>query len=294
MKYFELEISIKRLKSNKKNDIVTYRDLKSHINNSTSDFILNQEENDFLSNITYFNKIIFPSDHQINNFFETSNYFILFKQKSRLSSDFYWFAKFDNLRIISIVTISKSQIPLFLSHTTIIYLLHKIVNENKIISPCQILNHLRLEYFKVLNELFGIEKVASFKICTLSLNYELQNAYYEGFRLPLYYFQDDNFFEIKSKGSIVKNNIHDDLIKFSDHEFEIKENTKIYLCTNGFQNQLHESNYEHFTEKRLKELLKNNYKNPFYVQSKALEKVMDEWIGFGGQTSDILVLGFEI
>jgi PAS domain S-box-containing protein len=81
--------------------------------------------------------------------------------------------------------------------------------------------------------------------------------------------------------------------KFSEETIEISKNTKIYIATDGFQDQFDERVGENYGKSRFKELIYSIKDLAFIQQQKIIENELENIIGSKKQIDDITIMGIE-
>jgi len=79
--------------------------------------------------------------------------------------------------------------------------------------------------------------------------------------------------------------------QFQKHTCSIRSLDVIYLCSDGYQDQLGGPEQKRFLSSRMKSLFQGISQKPMSVQGKVVEFTMKEWIGDGRQLDDIMVIG---
>ncbi|MFT7157333.1 MAG: serine phosphatase RsbU (regulator of sigma subunit) [Parvicella sp.] len=82
--------------------------------------------------------------------------------------------------------------------------------------------------------------------------------------------------------------------KLSKVEITLEAGDKIYMATDGFQDQFGGKEDKKFLSKRFKDLLAENSDLPMQDQLARLTDSFNDWKGNAHQTDDVLVFGFEI
>ncbi|MCF6240149.1 MAG: hypothetical protein L3J74_02240 [Bacteroidales bacterium] len=82
--------------------------------------------------------------------------------------------------------------------------------------------------------------------------------------------------------------------KFKTIDIHWSDTIKLYLATDGFQDQIGENSGRKYFTKRFRKLLMNISSLSFSEQKKYLEKEFQMWKGNKKQIDDILIVGIEI
>ena len=116
-------------------------------------------------------------------------------------------------------------------------LLNEIVLQDKIIHPDKILEELDRKIINGLSNEDGVERNDGMDISIVTINTEKQRLYFAGAKNPLYIVYKDEI-EIK-KGSFfpIGSNQYNSKKQYELHKIYYKKETKIYLFSDGFQDQ---------------------------------------------------------
>ncbi len=249
------------------------------------------------------------------------DYFILFKPKDIVSGDFYWFqdmsienydlgitnrilnSEKENKIIIVAADCTGHGVPGAFMSMIGNELLNQIVNVHHITSPDMILNQLHkgIRYALKQDETSNRDGM-DIAICVIDK--EKQVLEYAGAMNPLFYIQDNQFFEIKAdKKSIGGLQGEEDRV-FTKHTIQLpisydqllikKPETIFYLCSDGFQDQFGGAENRKFMVRRLRELLASVASLPMKEQKAVLYRTFEEWKGNYPQIDDVLIFGVKI
>ena len=307
--HFLEEFNQQLLKQNKeiiqqKEEITSQRDCIQYQNNQIT------------SSIKYAKSIqssILPSINEFQKYF--SNSFVLFKPKEIVSGDFYWLTKKNDNIIFCIADCTGHGVPGAFMSLLGISFLSEITNNSKELNPSEILNQLRLHIIQSLKQNEPLsDNYDGLDISFCILNTKTLVCRYSGAHNSLYIIRKQNDFntddliqlsnyqiiestenlmiELKSDKMPVSVNIRMD--SFNNQTIKLFSNDIIYLCTDGYADQLSDKIGKKFMYKNLKKLLLENCQLPMQEQKKILEKTLVESIGDGEQIDDITIVGIRI
>ncbi|KOY85117.1 hypothetical protein AD998_02185 [bacterium 336/3] len=240
-------------------------------------------------------KAILPSKNQIVQAFPET--FIYFKPRDIVSGDFYWFAERDNKIVVAVVDCTGHGVPGAFMSMIGNTLLNQIVLERGITRPAEILNQLHeevrfaLKQDEILEE--GAKDGMDIAICVF---HQLHNILeFAGANNGMYLIRNNKLEEIKGdrmgiggakRG--VERNFTNQIIKLG------KEDTIVYLASDGFADQFGGESNKKFMAGSLKKLLLELNDKSLKAQHLQLNKVMEEWRGSYKQIDDQLIVGFKI
>jgi serine phosphatase RsbU (regulator of sigma subunit) len=259
--------------------------------------IIAKKNKDITSSITYAKRIqeaMLPSFSLIKK--HIPEVFVLFKPRDVVSGDFYYFDNQEHINIIAVVDCTGHGVPGAFMSMIGNDILNTIIHDKEILQPNKILYWLDILIRKALKQNENENRDGmDMTICTI--NTENKEIQYSGAMNPLYYWQENTatLQEIKAtKKPIGGKILNNDEFILHNISYQSVENTVLYLCTDGFQDQFGGKDNKKFMTKRFKELLLSIAHLPILEQGKILDATITEWIGHRDQTDDITVMGIKI
>lgn len=219
-----------------------------------------------------------------------NNTFIFFKPKDIVSGDFYWLTSFKNKDFIAAVDCTGHGVPgafmSFIGYT----LLNKIVIENMVLEPGQILNQLNKEVAMTLHqkgEDIVNDGMDIALVCYDKLTQELEFA---GAFNPLWLMRKGELIEIKANRFAI-GRLTGREKEFTNHKLKIEPDDTIYLFSDGYCDQFGGPEGKKYKSGKLKELLVSINQKSIDEQAKILESSFEEWRGGHDQIDDVLFIG---
>lgn len=271
---------------------------------------IEQKNKDIIDSITYAKRIqdsILPSDDLFVK--ELNQTFVLFNPKDIVSGDFYWLYAKDNKILFAAVDCTGHGVPGAFMSIVGYNLLDKIVGEEGILEPAEILNRLNKgveDTFKKETEKNTIKDGMDITLCAFDKNTQVLE--YAGAYNPLYivsknkldavgetiepdFVENDlNLFEIKADrfpiGSFSENKQ-----VYTNHQFKLNHGDTIYLFSDGFADQFGGPHGKKFRYKQFKQLLLAIYDKPMEEQHAILQQTFNKWKGNMEQIDDVIVIG---
>ncbi|OQX99192.1 MAG: hypothetical protein B6I24_03185 [Bacteroidetes bacterium 4572_128] len=248
--------------------------------------IIYENHKSIKDSINYAKKIqnaILTSKTFIDEMFDN---FILFLPKQTVSGDFYIFRKIGKYKIFTIADCTGHGVPGAFITILGINFINSILDEKNLKKPSEILEILR-ENFKKLFKFS--EQKDGMDIVFCIFNTETNILEFSGANNPLILIRDEQLIEYKT----VKNPIgfYYKEKKFINYKIEIKKNDKIYLYSDGFQDQFGGKKNSKFQSKRFKNLLLDTHKLDMQSQKNKLKEIFFNWKGKTQQIDDILIAG---
>ncbi|MBN2891515.1 MAG: SpoIIE family protein phosphatase [Bacteroidales bacterium] len=226
--------------------------------------------------------------------------FIYYKPRDIVSGDFYWFAKIENKFIISAIDCTGHGVPgAFLSMIGNT-LLNKIVNENRLTSPAEILKELHLGMESALQQNSEDSETEDGMDMTLVTIIPDEKKFVVAAAKNSLIIVDNDM----EKAEEVPSDFHSIgekplrpgyITTFKNHEFSYTNLTTIYMMTDGYTDQFGgKSGDEKFGSKKIKEILLENHLKSTESQKEILENTMNEWKKDNEQLDDMLIVGINL
>jgi serine phosphatase RsbU (regulator of sigma subunit) len=255
---------------------------------------LEEKNSQILSSITYAQRIqnaVLPNTQTIQTLIPNS--FILNKPKDIVSGDFYFIKQINNYKLIAVADCTGHGVPGALMSMLSIALLNDIVNNSEIMSSSQVLDELRRQIKKSLQQLGeSDEQRDGLDIAFCAINIENNTLSFAGANTSLLLFRQNE--PIIYQADHMPVGIYPKEEPFTEHQINLFSNDVLYLFSDGYYSQLKGDNDERYKIKRFKEFLTDIHHKSMGEQKQLLETNFDKWKGNGQQTDDVLVLGMKI
>lgn len=252
---------------------------------------LEEKNRDITASIRYAERIqaaMLPPENYFNNTF------VLFMPKDIVSGDFYWMYDSGYKQYIAAVDCTGHGVPgAFMSiigHNS----LNKIVKENGIKRPAEILDHLNIEIVHAL--LQRSQKAVRDGMDISLISYDIFEHFveYAGAYQPLYHVRDgkvtiykaDRFPIGLTDGQVKKN--------FTNHRINVEKGDMLYIFTDGYADQFGGDEDKKFKTINIRSLLAEIYHFPVDEQKRLLEQAIRDWMGDIPQVDDILFVGTRV
>jgi len=237
--------------------------------------------------------------------------FIFFKPRDIVSGDFYFIKQIDNIILIAAADCTGHGVPGAFMSMLGIALLNEIVRNSEIKNSSQILNELRSQIKRSLQQTGQIgEQQEGMDIAFCSINLENMNLSFAGAYNSCWIFRNEkpktksekldedlltsNYSLYTLKADRMPVGIYIFEKSFSEHTFQLQKNDIIYIFSDGYISQFGGENNEKFKTIRLKKILSNIYTLPMVEQQNKLEQEYHNWKGNKEQVDDILIIGIKI
>ncbi len=256
--------------------------------------LIEEKNKDITDSINYAKRIqdaLLPEQALLSSILPES--FILFKPKDIVSGDFYWFTEYGHKKIVVAADCTGHGVPGALMSMIGSNTLNKLITENGITNPGEILNALHLEVRKALkqNETKSQTRDGMDVAIICISNDTLQ---YAGAQRPLWIIKDNNLTEIKANKFSIGGIQSEEKRVFTTQEFTIEKNSSFYLTSDGYADQFGGKNGKKMMTKNFKELLLTLQNKSMLEQKQILDDTIEKWKGSREQIDDILVIGIKI
>ncbi len=262
--------------------------------------IIEQKNKDITDSISYARKIqhaILPENKLIQK--HIPNSFVLYMTKDIVSGDFYWFAHMDDFSIIAAIDCTGHGVPGAFMSLIGYNILNKIVNEQKIVDPKDILFELNNGVLETLykNE---SESKDGMDIAICKINHKNNTIDYAGAMRPLWMVKQTDgepvLTEIKADKIPIGTKQQDrtETIAYTTHNIKVEKGDSFYIFTDGYADQFGGAKEKKYSTGKLKELILKNSALDFTKQGNNIKAEHLAWKGSHEQVDDILVIGFKL
>jgi serine phosphatase RsbU (regulator of sigma subunit) len=263
---------------------------------SEHNFKIQMQSKEITDSIVYAKRIqsaILPERNRFNSYFK--EHFILFKPKHIVSGDFYWFAEKNGKVYIAVADCTGHGVPGgFLSMLGISFL-NEIINKDIVLPPNLILNELQKLILSTLSSKLedGMATRDGMDISICAIDFVNNKIEYSGANNPIILLRNKEITELKVDKMPIGQHIKNDKL-FTHQEFELLDNDKIYLFSDGYIDQFNLLTQKRFTKSNFKKLLLEIHLKPFDEQKAILDTTISKWSGDSEQIDDILILGLSM
>lgn len=251
----------------------------------------NKEITDSINYAKLIQNSILPDPNEIMKVFPQS--FGLYKPKSVVSGDFYWFALKNDIAMIAAVDCTGHGVPGALMSMLGVEKLNEAV-ANNCIHPSEILSHLNKGVKATLRQKdikSSSKDGMDIALCCFDLKKNILK--FSGAQRPLWLIRNNELIEYKSIKVSIGGTTSDEE-KFILHEIQLQKEDCIYIFSDGFADQFGGEKGKKIMTKNFKSTLLSIQNIPFLEQEKVLDEKLIEWQGNFEQVDDILVIGIKI
>jgi CheY-like chemotaxis protein len=248
---------------------------------------LNEINERLISSIKYAGQLqlsMLPSERYLERLFE--EHFVIFRTKYFFSEEFIWTTSlnFRTEDYTAVATLEFDGKGIVGSLKTLIAdsILTELVQDRKVFHSGDIIKNLKQEVDAAgSNELY-----CDIKASVVLFDNNAGTMQYSGLNQDMIYFR-------KGKMHVLEGDTEDKVDMLSAEKIEVEPDDTFYLFTNGFYNQ-HNSDGVKFSKEKFEELLKSVQDRSLEEQGKFLSQTLDDWIGDGGMSDDVSIIGFKL
>lgn len=276
------------------------RDLKKKLTDTIGELnktkiIVENQNNRITESINYARKIqlaINPSEADLQACFSES--FMLYLPKDLISGDFPWLYKTGDYIYIAAVDCTGHGVPGAMMSMIGNLLLNDIVNNDGVMLPSQILNHLHHAVVKTLKQ--NVQDSNSndgMDIGITRINKVTKEVLYSGAHRPLFLLKN-NIVEAYSGDKFPIGGMHyKGQNSFTDQSINCDKGDSIFLFTDGFPDQIGGENGKKLMTKNFKQFLETINASDMNHTKSMLFDFYSEWKGMHKQVDDILIIGIK-
>ncbi|MBN2165967.1 MAG: SpoIIE family protein phosphatase [Marinilabiliaceae bacterium] len=216
--------------------------------------------------------------------------FIFFQPKDIVSGDFYWANTYNGNEFLAVVDCTGHGVPgafmSFIGHTS----LNKIIIENGISKPSEILMRLNIEVTENLHQKEDDAINDGMDIALICYNPKNGILEYAGAYNPLWIVRNGELLEVKGNRFSIGRS-YDNKKLFTNHIIQLEKNDMVYMFTDGYIDQFGGSDGKKFKSSGLRQLLLKNAHLSVDEQHLVIYKNLLNWKDNLEQVDDILIIG---
>jgi len=259
--------------------------------------ITQQKNEDITDSIHYAKGIqtaILGSTRPVTEWFDEA--FVFYEPKDILGGDFYWFHRNDHTGVITVIAADCTGhgVPAALMTVLGNSLLDEIVIQKGITSPDKILTELDLRIIESLGRHATVSQRMHDGMDMSVLSISDREVSFSGANNPLLLIGREGKQLIKGSKYPIGSEQYDGAKVFELHVFERVKGDRVYLFTDGFQDQFGGPDGRKYMSRNFRDLLHELSELPMAQQRVVLQKDFHEWKGDTEQTDDVLVVGIRL
>ncbi len=254
---------------------------------------LERANTELMDSITYAQKIqktLLVGEQILTNTLPES--FIYFQPKAKVSGDFFFIGKENGYLIVVAADCTGHGVPGAMLSVVGTTLLNKIVYEENIYLPGNILSRLNHLFYAQLNAHVDEHSPKDgMDISVITINLNDKKMFFSGARNNGAMFKDGNLTEFVAQRESIGES---DNVNFETIEVSYDTDATYYLYSDGFKDQFGGPQYKKLNSKVFKKVLANASKLEMNGQRTYLKRFVNDWQGEVSQTDDRMVIGFKL
>ncbi len=219
---------------------------------------------------------------------------VFWRPHSIVSGDFFYYHKEENEAILIVGDCTGHGVPA--AQLTIVgtIALQYIIEKEHIKTPAAILQELDRIFYEVFYNDSELTSNAGMDVSVIRINTQTKTLTYAGANAPIVYTDGEKLLGMSpTKLPIGAYDMHGKEKTFKEKTLQLSEQTKVYLFSDGFRDQVGGHEGVKLGKKFFYKLLFTVSKLPWEKQSEKLGEAFDKWKGAYPQTDDVLVLGIQ-
>lgn len=222
--------------------------------------------------------------------------FVLEKPRDLVGGDFYWFSQLDDLLILVVADCTGHGVSGSLMSIVGISLLNDIINAQGILNPSMILEELDIRLKRVIGQhvIDGHQVNDGMDAGIVTIDIGSRNMQFAGAHTPLNLLRKGEILTYKgSKCPIGGFQKEGKRRVYQEHSISIEPNDRIFMGSDGLQDQFGGPEKRKLLSKRLRAWLADLQDSSIFTHKQQLAMQLIEWQGKEKQTDDILLIGIE-
>lgn len=257
---------------------------------------LDQKNKDILASLHYARRIqqaYLPSINILKSFFPDS--FVYYVPKEIVSGDFYWFSPRLSKIIVAVGDCTGHGIPGAFITAMANTLLKQIVELEGIFKPNEILLQLHLRMRATLQQHIESKKSRDgLDLALAQIDIRRKRLLFAGANRPLLLVRQGEYIEIKGNKYGIGGIQYEEERTYDLHPIQLEPGDRIYLFSDGFQDQISQERGKRFQSSRFYELLTEIATKDAEQQKQLLDVELRQWKGDMEQMDDITIIGIHI
>jgi serine phosphatase RsbU (regulator of sigma subunit) len=255
---------------------------------------LEEKNTEITHSIEYAKQIqesILPDLKDLKN--EFSDFFVLYKPKDIVAGDFYWFESTETHLFFAAADCTGHGVPGAMVSVLCSNSLDKIVHENHVTDPAEILNETRKLVIKSLGK-GGTQMKDGMDISLCVFDKASKELKWAGANNPLWIKseKDGEILEIKGDKQPIGEFVA--AAPFTSHKVKLEANDTLYMFSDGYADQFGGDKGKKLKNKNFKQLILDTYGGSLLDQKNKLEEFFDDWKSDFEQLDDLCILSVKL
>jgi serine phosphatase RsbU (regulator of sigma subunit)/CheY-like chemotaxis protein len=278
-------------------NVLLYRSLEERVNNKVG--AIKEDHGNMKDSISFASRIqqkALPTLPEIKAKLPKS--FLLFQPRDILSGDFYWLNDTGTQLTVCVADCTGHGVPGAMMSLLGVSFLNQIVRSGTHTLPNEMLQELHKLVITLTTDGGHDSELTDpgMDAAVVSIDRKKGTLTFSGAKRPLLIVRKGEAMLLKYDHHSVGDSLHRDnkALAFTNHEHKLQPGDRVYMFTDGLQDQFGGGDKKKFSYKRLQDLLLQAEKLPVEKQVDLIKNRLKVWQGQEPQTDDILILGFEL
>ena len=219
-------------------------------------------------------------------------HFLIYLPLSIVSGDFYWLAQINDDVLVAVVDCTGHGVSGAMLSMIGQTLLNKIVTEDRILDPAQILERLHRDVRAALQQHTG-EAMDGMDVCLCRLHPGRQRVTFAGAKRPLYLVAGQELREIKGDRKPIGGRQKEEQRTFTSQELAVSPGGMLYLCSDGLADQP-DPDQQKFGSPQLRAVLQELASLPLEAQKAQLLERLQAHQRHEPQRDDLTMFGIRL
>ena len=220
--------------------------------------------------------------------------FVLFKPKDFVSGDFFWSGEADGVRILAAADCTGHGVPAALMTILGHGLLQEIVYQEQRTNARDILQRLDERVTEKLSRKGQRDLQDGMDIAIVAIHLSGGALQFAGANSAMHLVRQGEMTTHRGSRSPIGSNLLDAPKAYSATILPFEPGDRVYLASDGFQDQFGGPHNKKYLRKRFRQLLVTSGDDGLSLQKAKLEAEFQAWKGPQEQTDDVLVMGIQL
>jgi len=250
----------------------------------------NKSIRDSISYAKHIQGAILPRPEIIQHMFP--NHFILYQPRDIVGGDFYWVHEHQGRQILVVADCTGHGVPgAFMSLIGQMFLEETIVKQ-QVTNPAEVLTLMHQKVSRFLNQKYNGNQ-DGMDMAIVTYHTESQRLHFAGAKSSILYTQDGDIHKCKGDLFSIGHENYSVPVTFQQHCLQLSPGTRLYLYSDGFQDQFGGALKKRLGSKRFAQILHDMQHLSLVEQGDKLGQFFHQWRddGIDTQMDDVLVFG---
>jgi serine phosphatase RsbU (regulator of sigma subunit) len=218
---------------------------------------------------------------------------IFFRPKQKVSGDFYWWTRSGQWIIIAVADCTGHGVPGAFMSLLGASLLKEIVNREGITRPGTILDRMREEVIRTLNQKGSLgEQKDGMDMALVCIDPATLQCLYAGANSPFYLLRRGRLTVYKP--DLMPISFYEEMTPFGTTDLKLEQDDQLYLFSDGYADQFGGESRRKFKYQNFRRLITEYADLSMPRQQQVFSDTIREWQGKYEQIDDMVIVGIRI